>query len=52
MNEIKPVNVQCEKCRCYGYIEWFDETPTGYVCKDCDHKPTINMQIRIKQKND
>lgn len=28
----KPVNVQCEKCKFWGWVGWFNKTETGYEC--------------------
>lgn len=47
----KPVNVQCEKCLCWGWVEWFKETETGYICNDCLEKPFIQVEIKIENGN-
>jgi formylmethanofuran dehydrogenase subunit E len=31
-------NVQCSKCKYWGWIEWFEKKEEGYICDDCLEK--------------
>jgi len=48
------VNVQCEKCGKWGYVEFYHQTETGYQCNDCDEEVRCEMEITLnydKQKH-